>query len=186
MRLFARKIQACGNTMIDEIRLRQLYLDEQLSIRAIAARERVSTRMVYDALKRYGIPRRANGYHQPATPPLLDADTLRRLYLDEHYSIRGIAAHCQVSTRAVLDALTHHGIPRRTPWQRRTPPPAILTVGQDVIDEARLRHVYVQEGQSINAIAAMYQCAPSRIRTALVRWGIERRPRGRPPPHTTR
>jgi predicted DNA-binding protein YlxM (UPF0122 family) len=170
--------------MIDETRLRHLYLDQQLSIRAIAAREHVSTRNVYDALKLYRIPRRTNGFHHPAAAPLLDAATMRQLYLDDQYSIRAIAAHCHVSTRAVLDALTRYDIPRRTSWQRRTPQSAVLTVGSEAIDEARLRQLYVQEGQSINAIAATYQCAPSRIRTALVHWGIERRRRGRPS-HTT-
>src|SRR6476646_8961829 len=98
--------------MIDETRLRQLYLDQRLSIRAIAAREQVSTRIVYDALKRYCIPRRTNEFHRPAPTPLLDAVTVRQLYLDNHYSIRAIAAHCHVSTRTVLAALTRYDIPR--------------------------------------------------------------------------
>jgi predicted DNA-binding protein YlxM (UPF0122 family) len=167
--------------IIDETRLRQLYLDQQLSIRAIAAGEHVSTRTVYEALKRYRIPRRTKRFHRPTTIPLLDAAIVRQLYLDENYSIREIAAHCHVSTRTVLDALTRNGIPRRAPWQRRTPQSTVMMVGTERIDEARLRQLYAQEGQSISAIAATYQCAPSRIRTALVRWGIERRRRGRPP-----
>jgi hypothetical protein len=72
--------------MIDEPRLRQLYLDQQLSIRAIAAREQVSTRTVYEALKAYRIPRRTNRFHSPAPRPLLDAVTVRQLYLDNHLS----------------------------------------------------------------------------------------------------
>jgi hypothetical protein len=55
----------------------------------------------------------------------------------------------------------------------------MLELPAGTIDEAALRRMYEEEGQSIAAIAASVSCAPSRIRNALVRWGITRRRRGR-------
>lgn len=167
--------------MIDEDRLQQLYIAEQRSIRDIAALEHMPTRAIYDALIRYNIPRRPAGFHkkhlQPTTASF-DEATLRRLYLDEERSIRDIAALYQVSTRAVYDALIHHRIPRRKTGQQR-PEPSVITFGNSVLDKATLQRLYQEDGQSIAAIAASVTCAPSRIRSALVRWGIARRPRGR-------
>jgi predicted DNA-binding protein YlxM (UPF0122 family) len=168
--------------MIDEVRLRQLYITERRSIRDIAALERVSTRMIYDALIHYHIPRRPAGFRpknpQPAQSPLNEA-TLRRLYLQEQRSIRDIAALQQVSTRTVYDALSHYSIPRRPAGQPRQSTPSMITLGNRVLDKPTLQRLYEEDGQSIAAIAASLSCPPSRIRSALVRWGIERRRRGR-------
>ena len=169
--------------MINENRLRQLYLDEQQSIRAIAALEGIPTRMIYDALIHYRIPRRAAGFRSPRVQPasvLLDEPTLRRLYLDEERSIRNIAALYQVSTRMVYDALSRYRIPRRAAGNRRQRI-TVLDLAGGPIDEVTLRRLYEEEGQSIAAIAASVACAPSRIRNALVRWDIARRRRGRQP-----
>lgn len=167
--------------MIDETRLRQLYLEEQQSIRAIAALEGVPTRLIYDALIHYRIPRRQSGFRSNAAQPasmLLDEATLRRLYLEEHRSIRDIAALHQVSTRMVYDAMSRYRIPRRTAGQRR-PAPLVIPIANGSLDEAALRRMYEEAGQSIAAIAAATACTPARIRNALIRWGIARRRRGR-------
>ena len=47
-----------ANASLDEITLRRLYLDEERSIRDIATLHHISTRVVYDAMSRYRIPRR--------------------------------------------------------------------------------------------------------------------------------
>src|SRR5690242_5642553 len=52
-----------GFAMLDEATLRQLYLEEQRSIRDIAAKKGIATRTVYDLLIRYRIPRRPAGFH---------------------------------------------------------------------------------------------------------------------------
>jgi predicted DNA-binding protein YlxM (UPF0122 family) len=168
--------------MLDEQRLRQLYLVEEQSIRAIAASERVSVRTVYDALMHYHIPRRSPGFRAVQTQPsdrMIDEAELRRLYLDEQRSIRAIAAKIGVSTRVVYDSLMAYRIPRRTSGGRGSlAPPLMLAAG--TLDEPILRRLYQHEGRSIVDIAATLQCSPSCIRSALVRWGIERRRRGRP------
>jgi predicted DNA-binding protein YlxM (UPF0122 family) len=169
--------------MLDETMLRRLYLEEQRSIREIAQLEHIPTRTVYDALIYYRIPRRASGFRSPRVQPAsapLDESTLRRLYLDEERSIRNIAALYQVSTRMVYDGLSRYRIPRRTTGHRR-PSAAVIDLADGSIDEATLRRLYEEEGQSIAAIAASVACAPSRIRNALVRWDIARRSRGRQP-----
>jgi predicted DNA-binding protein YlxM (UPF0122 family) len=166
--------------MIDEGRLKQLYIVEQRSIREIAAVEQVPTRTVYDALMHYRIPRRPAGFqnkHPQPTPMPFNETALRRLYLDEERSIRDIAALCEVSTRVVYDALSRCYIPRRATGQRR-PAPDAIAFGDNVLDKAALQRLY-EDGQTIAAIAAMLACPPSRIRNALVRWGIARRRRGR-------
>ena len=167
--------------LIDETRLRQLYLDEQQSIRAIAALEGVPTRSIYDALIHYRIPRRQAGFRSSSlqsADPLFHEATLRRLYLEEQRSIRDIAALHHVSTRIVYDAMSRYRIPRRTAGQRR-PAPLVIQVADGLLDEAALRRMYEEEGQSIAAIAAAVACTPARIRNALIRWGIARRRRGR-------
>jgi predicted DNA-binding protein YlxM (UPF0122 family) len=167
--------------MLDETMLRQLYLEEQRSIREISQLEHVSTRSVYDALIHYRIPRRASGFRSPRVQRAsvtLDEPTLRRLYLDEERSIRDIAALYQVSTRMVYDAMGRYVIPRRTTGHRKHSA-TVLELADGGIDQATLRRLYEEEGQPIAAIAASLSCAPSRVRNALVRWGIARRSRGR-------
>jgi hypothetical protein len=104
--------------------------------------------------------------------------SLRRWYIDEKRSIRAIADLAQVSTRAVYEALIRYEIPRRTGAPRLSEAPEVVEASG--VDQTALRRLYLEEGQSIAAIAAALACSPSRIRSALVRWGIERRPRGRP------
>lgn len=169
--------------MLDEATLRRLYLDEQLSIRVIATQVRVSTRAIYDALKRYHIQRRPAGFRALSPPEaagLLDEASLRRLYVEEQRSIKAIADLGRVSTRTVFDALSRHRIPRRSAGYRAPLPRAIALPDGRLLDEALLRRLYLDEGRSIVGIAAALQCTPSRIRNALIRWGIPRRHRGRP------
>jgi hypothetical protein len=116
---------------------------------------------------------------------LLDEATVRQLYVEEQLSIRAIASLSRVSTRVVYDAMSRYRIPRRQRGHRAEPPVSIDLKG-GLLVEATLRRLYTDEQRSIAAIAAILQSSPSRIRNALVRWGIPRRPRGRPGSHTNR
>ena len=168
--------------MLDEATLRRLYLEEQQSIRAIATQQNMPSRMVYDALIRYRIPRRAAGFRSArahVSDTALNEVNLRHLYLEEQLSIRAIASLSKISTRAVYDALSRYRIPRRRRGYRVQRPTA-LNLESGTVDEASLRRLYIDEGRSIAAIAAMLHSSPSRIRNALVRWRIPRRRRGRP------
>jgi hypothetical protein len=54
-----------------------------------------------------------------------------------------------------------------------------LEVADGTINETTLRHLYEDQRQSIAMIAESLGCPPSRVRSALVRWSIPRRQRGR-------
>jgi lambda repressor-like predicted transcriptional regulator len=167
--------------MIDEALLRRLYLQEQQSIRAIAVFIDVPPRVVYGELIRYRIPRRPVGFRgAPAdrADTCIDEPTLRQWYETEGLSIRAISARANVSTRTVYDALIRYHIPRRTAGSPRPLPPGAATA-DGIFDEATLRHLYQEAGKSIAVIAEDSHCSPSRIRNALVRYGIARRRRGR-------
>ena len=167
--------------MLDEATLRRLYLEERRTIRDIATMEQVSLRTVYETLIRFRIPRRQAGFSGKRVEldnALFDESHLRHLYLKEERSIRDIAALYQVSTRMVYDALSHYRIPRRIGKPQR-PAPAVIVLGNSLLDKVTLQRLYQEEGLSITAIAAAVACSPSRVRNALVRWGIARRRRGR-------
>jgi predicted DNA-binding protein YlxM (UPF0122 family) len=111
----------------NEATLRRLYLDEERSIRNIATLCEVSTRVVYDALNRYDIPRRTTGKRQP-TPNVItfgdsifDKATLQRLYHEEGQSIAAIAAAVACPPARVRNALVRWGIPRRRRGRRYGP-----------------------------------------------------------------
>lgn len=170
--------------MEDETNLRRLYLDEQKSIREIATLRHVSPRTIFDALRRYRIPRRSAGFPaQPAAQPALQLHeaSLRQWYLHEQRSINEIAELLQVSTRTVFDALCRYQIPRRSSGHRKhKQPDAIVLATGALLDEQTLRWLYLDEGRSIVAIAESIHATRSQIWNALVRWGIPRRQRGRP------
>lgn len=166
--------------MLEESILRQLYVEEQRSIRTIATLLQVSTRIVYDGLMNYRIPRRASGFqkiHVPFTTPPFDEAMLRQWYEVEGQTIQAIATLAHVSTRTVYDALCRYRIPRRARGHRR---PAPILVADGMLDAETLRVLYQDEGRSIAAIAAAADCPPWRIRRALIYYNIKRRRRGPP------
>lgn len=164
--------------MLEKELLERLYLEEQRTIREIATQLGVPSRSVYDAMIHHRIPRRPAFYrpeHPVAHERQLGEAELRRWYIDEERSIRAIAGLAQVSTRAVSEALIRYNIPRRLAR------PQFAKASEEAgLDETTLRQLYQNQGLSIATIAAALACSPSRIRNALVRWGIERRRRGQP------
>ena len=106
-------------SIVDQETVRHLYIDEQLSIRSIAATLHVNPRTVHDALIRGRIPRR-RPWEQHATMAAehpvrgqLDESTLRRLYVVENHSLHEIADTLAVSATTVRQALVDWDIPRR-------------------------------------------------------------------------
>jgi hypothetical protein len=92
-------------------------------MRQIAARQQVSEGAVWQALTYHQIPRRP-AHRQPKPTP--DAATLRRLYLQERWSIRQLASRSRVSYATMQQRLTMAGIPLRQPgghgrWHRHQP-----------------------------------------------------------------
>src|SRR5262245_43425717 len=106
-------------SMIDLATLRHLYIDEQHSIRSIAAILHVNPRTVYDAMMHARIPRRkqrersASTAARGAAPGHLEELMLRRLYLIERRSMPEIARLVGISATTVQHALVYWNIPRR-------------------------------------------------------------------------
>ena len=100
---------------LDKATLSQLYLEEQLTIRAIADRLHVNPRKVHDAMIRWRIPRRPQSArpNRPAPNFPFDEATLRYHYHDSVQTIKQIALHFDVSTWTVFTAMKYWDIPRR-------------------------------------------------------------------------
>ena len=109
---------------------------------------------------------------------MIDTATLRRLYIDEHRSIRNIAALLQVAPRTVHTALIRGRIARRQRWEQHATTTERAARGQ--LDEATLRRLYVIEKLSIREIAERFDTCTATVHHALVAWNIPRRKRGRP------
>ena len=106
-------------SIVDLATLRHLYIDEQLSIRNVAALLHVNPRTVHSAMIRGRIPRRKQ-WEQPATAAAaratqyqIDEAQLRQLYVLEWHSIREIADIFNTCPSTVQHALVRWNIPRR-------------------------------------------------------------------------
>ena len=102
-------------TILDKSTLSHLYLEEQLTIRAIADKLSVNPRKVHDAMRLWRIPRRPNSArtNRPAPKFPFDEATLRYHYHDLGQTIKQIAVHFEVSTWIVFSAMKYWDIPRR-------------------------------------------------------------------------
>jgi hypothetical protein len=100
---------------LDKTTLSHLYLEEQLTIRAIAEKLSVSPRKVHNAMIRWRIPRRPNSArtNRPAPSFPLDEGTLRQHYHDAGQTIKQIAVQFKVSPWIVFSAMKYWDIPRR-------------------------------------------------------------------------
>lgn len=100
--------------------LRQMYIDEQMSTRAVAAVCGVSHMSVKRWLKADGIPARPTGRglaNRGIAAPT--SEELHNLVHVEHLSYQEIGARYGVDFTAVPHWLTRHGIPKPTIWGTR-------------------------------------------------------------------
>lgn len=140
------------------------------SVAEIAERFNRSTTVVRGWLRAAGIERPAPRVRRGPQLPLLDADVLRRLYVDERFVIAEIATQLGVSADRIRTGLIAAGIPRRRPGHRDdVPAPPTITAKQ-------LRVLYVRGGLSMVEVAAKLGTSDTRVRAALDRHGIAARP----------
>jgi hypothetical protein len=101
--------------ILDKATLSHLYIEEQLTIRAIADKLSVNPRKIHDALRHWRIPRRPNSARtrRPAPNFPFDEATLRHHYHDTGQTIKQIAGQFKVSTWVVASAMKYWDIPRR-------------------------------------------------------------------------
>jgi len=162
-----RSVDVNVDVGVDEIRR---LLDEGGSVASTAVATGRPAATVRDVLL-------ADGWSAPhrrrrqRLPPL-EATLLRRMYLDQRRTISEIAADQHCSADRVRTSLIAAGIPRRTPGgrddQRPVPIPA-----------ERLREMYVDQQLTVAEIALVLHCSTSRVRAAIDRHGLPRRPRYR-------
>jgi hypothetical protein len=100
---------------LDKMTLYRLYVEEQLSIRAIGNMLSIRHQEIYLAMVRWRIPRRAASIRTHRSEPKLPLDetTLRYHYNELGQTIKEIAIQFNASTGAVLSAMKYWDIPRR-------------------------------------------------------------------------
>jgi hypothetical protein len=133
--------------------LEELYHGRQLSSREVADRVRMPERAVRHRLAEHGIPRRPPGNRDPAARPLLDPDTLSRLYGDRELPAARVAELLKVSRIRVARDIHEWGLPVRFGTCRR-------------------------DSEEIRLIEALY--ADEQTAEALRRHGVPVVPAGRP------
>lgn len=104
---------------IDKMTLRFLYVENRLSIDAIAEGFALPRQAIVEALERWNIPnpsRRSTSQH-PQTP--FDEATLRYLYIEQGHTIQEIASLYAITRTSVISAMNYWEIPRRRPGPRR-------------------------------------------------------------------
>lgn len=131
--------------LLDPAVLRAWYLEQGLSINAIASRSGSCRGTVTAALRAAGIPLRGR-YERPAPPgrPVIGGDELTDLYLRRGLTARQIAAELGCEPSAVRAELQRHGI-------TRPPGSAVLDV-----DRHTLTRLYADERLDDRVIAARY------------------------------
>lgn len=153
-----------SEALTDSAYLRHLHVDQAMNPAQISHQLGVNWWDVWDRLLELGINRTPPP--KPFTvPELVDADTLRRLHVDEGKSLAAIAKQVGCSPFDVGRALHRHGIAQRTHHR----------VYPELADGDLLRRWYETEGLSASEIAAEVGCAPQTVSAALARHGIPAR-----------
>ena len=151
--------------------LEEKYLEERLSIRAIASVVGCGGRAVWNALKRLKIPTRKCFEAKKGRTKykeLKDGDWLYQKYWEEGLSTHGIAAIIGCSADMVSDALRRLGIPARTLFDARQNRRPYI----ELRDREWLEEKYWGEGLSMAKIAGIIGCDESSVRNALKHFGI--------------
>ena len=133
----------------------------------VAAALTVSRYRVQVALRQHGLRLPPTG-PPPAVP--VDAAALTYVYVTQHLDDAAIAARYQVPTWRITQHRRKLGI--------RRPPSAPLRQDRGVLpDSETLRHLYVEERQTLAQIGRTYRTAAPKVRAALDAAGIPVRPR---------
>jgi biotin operon repressor len=163
--------------------LRRRYEAELASAAEIAAELGCSTRQVYYALQREGVPLRSGTESRERRkrkrlfPRLDDREWLSNAYERDQRVITEIAAEIGCSSACIVSALKRHGIAARTPARSR------VVRGNDkrtrfpqLRDHDWLVARYEGEGLSLGRIADLVGCSIPSVWKAFHALGIPRRP----------
>jgi len=153
--------------------LRELYITQGLTSRAIAAEVGASKASILRWLKKHDIPVRSadRGLRNRGIEPPSKADLVRLVHA-EHRSYDEIARHFGVDRSAITHWLKKHGIPRPAVWDTRykgkRPPP---------LDAETLKALY-ESGLSTEQSGRDYGRSQGTVLALCDEHGIERRPDG--------
>lgn len=152
--------------------LRQLYVNEGLSVGEVAHRLGLSRGRVTAALDAAGISRRRPGWTEGTPPAPITAEQLTELYVEDGKTVREVAAVLDTTTTRVNAALRRQGIPRQ-PEPQKPPPPLAL-------DKTTLTDLYVTRRLDDEAIGTRYEVPAWRVTMRRRELGVHR-PSASPP-----
>jgi predicted DNA-binding protein (UPF0251 family) len=141
-----------------------LYNKKRLTLEQIGERYGVSRQRVHQRLSALGVGRISRKV-------VLDADTLRSLYVESRLDTDKIAARLKVSKNQVVCELRRHGIKR----------PPVREYLASVYSQAEVARLYITEGLLQADAAARLGIATRSFRDLLVQYGITYRHAGLPP-----
>jgi hypothetical protein len=142
----------------DEDTMRRLYVDEQLSIQAIADKFDAGSTTIEQWLDRHGIKRRDYG-GKPDDAPYKDPDVLRELYIDEGLTRQGVADELGCTMGDVRYHMEKHNIMQEArPWR----------------DTDLLREKCEVENIPVPTLAERWGCGETTIYWQLDKHDIER------------
>jgi hypothetical protein len=137
------------------------YVDDNLSIPALAVQFGDAPQTVHSWLVAAGVPRR---HHAVAPRGDVDDDEIRRLYCDEHRSGAEISNLLGCSASLVYFRLARLGIERRAPVAARRGP-----------SDVELAHLYTERGFGLRDIGEAHGVSTQTVRRWLIHAGIDRR-----------
>jgi DNA-binding CsgD family transcriptional regulator len=148
----------------DEETLRQLYIEQGLSLEKIGDRLGCAQSTVMRYCEKFGIDRRGTGDHvTPCREELSDPDWLREKHHDERKSCADIAEELDVHPSTVLNALHRNDI--EVVWRHWK-----LSVFDD---KEQLKEWYIDEGMNSEEIGDMLGVSHTAVQRHLTRNGIK-------------
>jgi len=158
-------------TPITAAQLQALYVEEDLTISAVARRLGCSNTKVAAALERHEIPRHTDSHRHHRVPAVdIDVDTLTSLYVDQKLDDIAIASRYHVPPVRVMRRRRELGVRRPSAPpphpQRPSPPPA-----------EELEQLYLVEKLPLARIARRYHTSSRVVRGWLTEGGLPVQPR---------
>lgn len=158
----------------DESTLRELYLDERMTMAEIADHFGCSLRAISKWIDHHDIPTREPVRGSASNGPWKDEETLRRLYHHEEQSLEGVAAELGCDCATIHLWFSKHGIERRDLSDAQALRHG--TYHTALTDEAQMREWYLEREWTSERIAEEVGVTPATAWQWLTRHGIETRP----------
>lgn len=149
----------------DEERLREMYVENNMSMAAVADELGCTPMTIQHWLEKFDL--KEEGINQPpnrdqeGSYEWRDEEKMREMYEERGMSITEMAEEMDCAYSTISKWFDKHGI-ERYEWR----------------DEEKMRELYVEKGMSVEEIARELDCAPSTVEKWLDEHGIEREQKG--------